>query len=72
MNEHKFPYESFIGGWYMPEKLCDDIINYYHSHSLSTWHVYNNSDTFPVFFLYRKTRHMSSFPYLNLRLLSKR
>ena len=33
MIEHKFPYESFIGGWYMPEKLCDDIINYFHTHS---------------------------------------
>ena len=29
MIEHEFPYESFIGGWYMPEKLCDDIVNYF-------------------------------------------
>ncbi len=26
LKEHIFPYESFIGGWYIPEKLCDDII----------------------------------------------
>ena len=26
MIEHKFPYESFIGGWYIPEKICDDLI----------------------------------------------
>ena len=26
LKEHKFPYESFIGGWYLPEKICDDII----------------------------------------------
>ena len=32
MIEHKFPYESFIGGWYMPEKLCDDIVDYFHTH----------------------------------------
>ena len=26
MIEHKFPFKSFIGGWYIPEKTCDDII----------------------------------------------
>jgi len=29
LKEYIFPYESFIGGWYIPEKLCDDIINYF-------------------------------------------
>ena len=29
MIEHLFPYNSFIGGWYIPEKICDDVINYY-------------------------------------------
>ena len=29
MIEHKFPYESFIGGWYIPEKICDNIVNYF-------------------------------------------
>ncbi len=29
--EHAFPYESFIGGWYMPEKLCDNLISYYNN-----------------------------------------
>ena len=29
MIEHKFPKQSFIGGWYMPEKICDDLIAYY-------------------------------------------
>ena len=27
MNEHKFPFKSFIGGWYIPGKICDNIIN---------------------------------------------
>ena len=27
MEEHKFPYESFIGGWYMDEKICDGIVD---------------------------------------------
>lgn len=29
MVEHEFPYESFIGGWYMPEHICDNLIKYY-------------------------------------------
>lgn len=28
--ESKFPLESLVGGWYMPEKICDDIIDYFH------------------------------------------
>jgi len=31
MNEHLFPYNSFIGGWYIPEKICDDVIDFYKS-----------------------------------------
>jgi len=27
MIEHKFPFQSFIGGWYIDTKLCDDIVN---------------------------------------------
>lgn len=26
MIEHEFPYESFIGGWYMSERICDNLI----------------------------------------------
>ena len=29
MVEHEFPYESFIGGWYIPETICDNLIAYY-------------------------------------------
>jgi len=29
MNEHNFPYESFIGGWYIPENICDEIVKYF-------------------------------------------
>jgi len=29
MNEHSFPYESFIGGWYIPENICDEIVKYF-------------------------------------------
>ena len=29
MIEHEFPYESFIGGWYIPEKICDNIIEFF-------------------------------------------
>jgi len=31
MIEHKFPYESFIGGWYISESICDDLIKLFHS-----------------------------------------
>jgi len=29
MNSHYFPLESLIGGWYIPESVCDDLINYF-------------------------------------------
>lgn len=29
MIEHELPYESFIGGWYIPEHICDNLIAYY-------------------------------------------
>ena len=29
MNEHSFSLESLIGGWYIPEKVCDDLIDYF-------------------------------------------
>ena len=30
MIEHEFPYDSFIGGWYIPDSICDDIVNYFY------------------------------------------
>jgi len=33
MNEYLFPYNSFIGGWYIPEKICDSVIEFYKSNS---------------------------------------
>ena len=29
MNEHSFSLESLIGGWYIPEKVCDNLIDYF-------------------------------------------
>jgi hypothetical protein len=29
LKEYVLPYESFMGGWFIPEKLCDDIITYF-------------------------------------------
>ena len=29
LKEEKYNLDSFIGGWYIPEKICDDIIAYY-------------------------------------------
>ena len=28
---HDFPIESFIGGYYIPDKICDDLIDYFES-----------------------------------------
>ena len=29
MTEHDFPYDSFIGGWYISSKVCDDLLDFY-------------------------------------------
>jgi len=31
MNSFDLPYESFIGGWFIPEKICDEVIEYFES-----------------------------------------
>jgi len=33
LKEHYFDYSSFIGGWYMPNFICDDLINFFKTHS---------------------------------------
>ena len=29
MKEHNFPDSSFIGGWYISESICDEIVSYF-------------------------------------------
>lgn len=29
MIEEKLPFKSFIGGWYIPNKVCDELIKFY-------------------------------------------
>jgi hypothetical protein len=29
MKEEKFKLDSFIGGWYIDEKICDDLISFF-------------------------------------------
>ena len=31
MKEYEIDDGTFIGGWYIPEKICDDLIEFYHS-----------------------------------------
>jgi len=31
MKEEKFKLDSFIGGWYIPEKICDDLVQFFES-----------------------------------------
>ena len=33
MKEHKFSLDSFIGGWYISDSICDDLINYFDNNS---------------------------------------
>jgi len=33
MKKHNFPIDSFIGGWYIDEKICDNIIDYYNTNT---------------------------------------
>ena len=28
--EHHFDESTFIGGWYIPEKVCDNMISFFH------------------------------------------
>ena len=30
LKEHDFPYDSFVGGWYIPEHICDGMLEYYY------------------------------------------
>ena len=36
LKKHYFPKDSFIQGWYIPEKICDDLINYYNKNKHKT------------------------------------
>ena len=29
LKEHEFPFESFISGFYISEKICDDLVDYF-------------------------------------------
>ena len=34
--EHKFNYKNFIGGWYIPKEICNDILNYFENNKIFT------------------------------------
>ena len=31
MKEYEIDHGSFMGGWYIPEEICDDLIELYHA-----------------------------------------
>ena len=31
LKQQDYPYDSFIGGWYIPEHICDGLLEYYHA-----------------------------------------
>ena len=47
ISEHKFPYQSFIGGWYIPTQTCDNLIS----------HFENNKHNSKRGLLYRDHKH---------------
>jgi len=36
LKEYKLPKESFIGGWFIPKKICDNLVSYYNEFNLHT------------------------------------
>ena len=38
ISEHKFPYQSFIGGWYIPTQTCDDLISHFQNNKHNSEH----------------------------------
>ncbi len=37
LKEHNFPYESFIGGYYIPEEICDNLIQHFKENQIDTF-----------------------------------
>jgi len=33
MKKYKLPKDSFIGGWFIPEKVCDELVSYYNKNN---------------------------------------
>ena len=31
LKKHCYPKESFVGGWYIPEHICDGLLEYFFS-----------------------------------------
>ena len=46
ISEHKFPYESFIGGWYIPENICDNIVNHFNEQKEKKLTTIGNVDNY--------------------------
>jgi hypothetical protein len=42
--EHIFPTESLIGGWYMPESICDNMIEIFKSSKKEENKIYLNKE----------------------------
>ena len=42
MIEHNFDISTQIGGWYMPKKICNDIINYIDNTNLHEARMYTD------------------------------
>jgi len=43
MKEHKFKFDTFIGGWYIPENVCDEILDYFKKETNKHYGTVENS-----------------------------
>jgi len=44
MKSHYFPSESLIGGWYIPENVCDNLVQYFKDNSLKHQSVLRHNE----------------------------
>ena len=41
MNEYNLDEITHIGGWFMPDNLCDDIVDYFKDRNIPKRTIYN-------------------------------
>jgi|TARA_R110002012_G_C11331056_1_gene577046 prolyl 4-hydroxylase len=58
--EYKLPLNSFIGGWFIPEKICDDLIKYFNKNKkMQTEGFINTNNNLSVNKKYKDSKDMN-------------
>ena len=63
ISEHKFPYESFIGGWYIPENICDNIVNHFNEQKEKKLTTIGNVDNYGKKIINQEIKDSEEFQY---------